>query len=338
MDYNERTEKERGLLGWRRSAVSPDTCAIGINGTSMKTWMISLGLTALMSAAVAAQGPMPAEILLGSATAPPGTEVPIDVMFHAPGHSATALALSIEFDASRLTLDTSTTGGSLTAVESLVGPPYRVSSFYFPQSGRIGISIYTDGFITDPLPDGTLARLHLKVQPGAEGFAYVRIAPTPAPEAADRYGSLIQLTATPSSSGVSISPVQSGSTSTGDVGRDRTRHHVPEIMVTVPDVLRLHDRGKASATALTVTNPGDERVDVSFSMQRRSGIIVTAAPIEIEPGEFWRADDVIGALFGDGDAGGILSVVSSRPLDIEARTWHTDARGVRTTDETRSFH
>lgn len=127
------------------------------------------------------------ELKLSSAASQPGRFVEMPVSFASHGTPVAALVFEVEFDTSRLQFDLGIgkIGVSASASES----DYTATTFNEALgNGRIGISIYDPLAPISRIPDGELLRLRFLIREGAEGFAYVRVALTPGPDAADASG------------------------------------------------------------------------------------------------------------------------------------------------------
>ncbi|MEO8216499.1 MAG: choice-of-anchor D domain-containing protein [Acidobacteriota bacterium] len=144
------------------------------------------------------------QLIITTTSSLPGEATAVEVRLVNPEQQVAAITFSIEFDSSRLAFDGGGADGQLTAVETSLPKPLRASSFYFPDQSRVGISVYSANIPVTPIPEGLLARIHFTVKNDVSGFAFVRLDPSPAPDAASVLGESVALGVQSSQSGVSV--------------------------------------------------------------------------------------------------------------------------------------
>lgn len=147
------------------------------------------------------------QLSVSSASTTPGGAVDLEVRLSGGASRVAALAFVLEYDAARLHLAAVDGIDPAQSVQFSVPAPFVGSAFALRGAGRFGLSVYrTRGPITT-LADGTFARIRFNVDPGASGFAFVRVAASPAPNASDADQNLLDAIVSPSDlSGVAIAP------------------------------------------------------------------------------------------------------------------------------------
>lgn len=165
----------------------------------------SLSLAAIFTATNASAEQY--QLSVSSASTTPGASVEVELRLTGAVSRVAALAFVIEYDAERLHLAGVDGVDSSQAVRFSVPEAFVGSAFAVGPSGRLGISVFRQRGPITTLRDGTFARIRFTVDPAASGFAFVRIAPSPAPSASDPTQHLLEASVTPSDlSGVAISP------------------------------------------------------------------------------------------------------------------------------------
>ena len=113
-------------------------------------------------------------------TGSPGREVTIPVVLQAGVSPVAAVVFEVEYDEGKLEFSPTT--------DRLSNLDLEAHSFATDSPGRIGISVYDPEAPVRDLPDGMVIPLRFRVRPGATGFAGVRVATAPGPEAANWLG------------------------------------------------------------------------------------------------------------------------------------------------------
>ncbi|HSN68366.1 MAG TPA: cohesin domain-containing protein, partial [Thermoanaerobaculia bacterium] len=147
---------------------------------STPTLRLGFLLAALVMVMAAANSALAAEgrwaLAIGTATAAPQTAVEIPVVLSTNGARVSAIAFSVDFDASKLALDADPTLGS--KVEIPAPTKFTSSSWVGTEAGAIGVAVYDRTRPIGVLADGTIARIRFRVLQGASGFAPVRVSLT----------------------------------------------------------------------------------------------------------------------------------------------------------------
>ena len=144
------------------------------------------------------------KLLVSPATAPAGTIAEVEIRFESSAQDVAALAFRVDYDETRLRLS------SPGEVEFNLPGELRGSAVLLTETtGEIGISVYNVRTPIQSIPRGTLARLRFQVQPGASGYAAVRIDRTVPPSASDANENPVSVSVTDlPASGVTITPAR----------------------------------------------------------------------------------------------------------------------------------
>lgn len=147
------------------------------------------------------------QLSVSSASTTPGDSVDLEVRLAGAASGVAALAFVLEYDASRLHLAGADGVDPTQSVRFSVPAPFVGSAFPVRGTGRLGVSVYRPRAPITTLSDGTFVRIRFNVDPAASGFAYVRIASSPAPSASDATQTLLDAVVNPDDlSGVAIAP------------------------------------------------------------------------------------------------------------------------------------
>lgn len=150
--------------------------------------------------------PLPAQdkLLVSSATAAAGAMAEVEIRFESPKQDLAALAFRVLYDPTRLRLSS-----PAEVLFDLPGPLRGSAVLLVETEGAIGVSVYNLRTPITSIPRGTLARLRFRVQPGADGYAAVRIDKTVPPSASDASENRVSVSVSDlPTSGVTITPVR----------------------------------------------------------------------------------------------------------------------------------
>lgn len=170
--------------------------------------VLSVMVMSTLAIPLSAQG----KLLVGSVTAAAGAIAEVEIRFESPKQDVAALAFRVEYDETRLRL--SSPGDVLFHLPGEL----RGSVVLAERDGAIGISVYNVRTPITSIPRGTLVTLRFRVQPGADGYAAVRIPKTVPPSASDARENRVSIsvsdlptsgvTITPARADLSVSPAQ----------------------------------------------------------------------------------------------------------------------------------
>ncbi|HEY0787885.1 MAG TPA: hypothetical protein VGE86_04515, partial [Thermoanaerobaculia bacterium] len=248
----------------------------------------------------------------------------VDVVIDPNGTSLAAVAFFVEFDQSRLKFDPVSKGPGLDNLQFMLPEELHGTGMFLSATGRLGISVYDPAAPLTAITTPTvIARLRFDVLPAASGFAFVRVAETPEPNASDLNGALVPAgTIDRSSGGVMITNAR------------------PLLRVT-PAELSFGTVAPQSRVErnLVLSNDGDAAIEIAevrlVSGSPSFSLVESPAPgTLLVPG----SSRVVRIAFnsgGEGAAGGELRIVAADttiavPLtaNVSADSWFFDSRWV----------
>lgn len=169
----------------------------------LRNLLVAIVLSALGSRALEAQEIAGCQLAITSASVRAGSPAELSVQLQSPSASVAAVSFVIRYDTARLMLEPSDTTRS-SALDVTIPPQFVASTFEDPEKGEIGISIYDPVTPIDTLPSGTLLKIRFQTRQATSGFAAVRVATNPAPDAADANAQQVPVTVTAIQTGVNI--------------------------------------------------------------------------------------------------------------------------------------
>lgn len=169
----------------------------------LRNLLVTIVLSVLVPREGLAEEIVGCELAITSASVRAGSTAELSVQLLTPSASVAAVSFVIRYDTSRLMLEPGETTRS-SALDVTIPPQFVALTFENPEKGEIGISIYDPVTPIDSLPSGTLLKIRFQTRQGTSGFAPVRVAMDPAPDAADANARQVPVTVTAIQAGVNV--------------------------------------------------------------------------------------------------------------------------------------